>query len=103
MSPSNLSFFFFLLAQLPLSSILCSLSFLNGVEMSIRSEELTIRYNHQNTLVSLFYRYFQDQSSWALPILYTLLKDLRDLAEQVSLRPFLQYTATASNTLQKRG
>jgi hypothetical protein len=43
------------------------------------------RYQHQNTLVSLFYRWFQDQSAWALPILHVLLKDLRDLAEQVSL------------------
>lgn len=42
-------------------------------------------YNHQNTLITLFYRWFSDQSAWALPILNTLLKDLRDLAEQVRL------------------
>jgi hypothetical protein len=47
------------------------------------------RYNHQNTLVSLFYRWFQDQSAWALPILCVLLKDLRDLAEQVRRRSSL--------------
>ncbi|WVR04618.1 hypothetical protein IAU60_001629 [Kwoniella sp. DSM 27419] len=39
-------------------------------------------YTHQNALLSLFYRYFQDQSSWVLPVLYVLLHDLRDLAEQ---------------------
>ena len=51
--------------------------------------KLMMRYNHQNTLVSLFYRWFQDQSSWALPILYILLKDLRDLAEQVGFLSIL--------------
>jgi len=51
----------------------------------IGGRELINSYTHQNTLVSLFYRWFQDQSSWALPILYVLLKDLRDLAEQASL------------------
>jgi len=54
-----------------------------------------MRYNHQNTLVSLFYRWFQDQSSWALPILYILLKDLRDLAEQVGLLSILAFWAGA--------
>ncbi|OCF32617.1 COP9 signalosome complex subunit 12 [Kwoniella heveanensis BCC8398] len=39
-------------------------------------------YTHQNALLSLFYRWFQDQSSWVLPVLYMLLQDLRDLAEQ---------------------
>ncbi|RSH92177.1 COP9 signalosome (CSN) subunit [Saitozyma podzolica] len=39
-------------------------------------------YTHQNALLSLFFRWLQDQSSWALPILYQLLQDLRDLAEQ---------------------
>ncbi|KAK8847395.1 hypothetical protein IAR55_005253 [Kwoniella newhampshirensis] len=39
-------------------------------------------YTHQNALLSLFYRWFQDQSAWVLPVLYMLLQDLRDLAEQ---------------------
>ena len=41
------------------------------------------RYTHQSALLQLFYRWFQDQSSWVLPVLYLLLRDLRDLAEQV--------------------
>ncbi|KAK6903747.1 hypothetical protein I203_107252 [Kwoniella mangroviensis CBS 8507] len=39
-------------------------------------------YTHQNALLSLLYRWFQDQSAWILPVLYILLQDLRDLAEQ---------------------
>jgi len=39
-------------------------------------------YTHQSALVSLFFRWFQDQPSWPLPLLYLLLRDLRELAEQ---------------------
>ncbi|CAD6564634.1 MAG: COP9 signalosome (CSN) subunit [Tremellales sp. Tagirdzhanova-0007] len=42
----------------------------------------TDAYTHQSALLSLFYRWLVDQSSWALPILHILLRDLRDLAEQ---------------------
>jgi len=41
------------------------------------------RYTHQSALITLFYRWLVDQSAWALPVLYVLLRDLRDLAEQV--------------------
>lgn len=39
-------------------------------------------YTHQSALVSLFFRWFQEQPAWPLPILYLLLRDLRELAEQ---------------------
>ena len=74
----------------------------------IGGRELINSYTHQNTLVSLFYRWFQDQSSWALPILYVLLKDLRDLAEQVrylssSSSTFLHYILTELITREIMG
>lgn len=43
-----------------------------------------VSFNQQDKLLSLFYRWFVDQSSWVLPVLYMMLSDLRDLAEQVS-------------------
>ena len=51
----------------------------------IPSHQLMVdRYAHQNALITLFYRWLQDRSAWVLPVLYLLLRDLRDLAEQVS-------------------
>jgi hypothetical protein len=44
---------------------------------------------HQNALLNLFYRWLVDQSSWALPILYLLLRDLRLLAEEVSSSSYM--------------
>lgn len=37
-------------------------------------------YNHQKQVCQLFFRWFQDASAWALPILYLLLNDLRRFA-----------------------
>jgi hypothetical protein len=39
-------------------------------------------YTHQAAVVSLFFRWFQEQPAWPLPVLYLLLRDLRELAEQ---------------------
>ncbi|ODN82197.1 hypothetical protein L202_02487 [Cryptococcus amylolentus CBS 6039] len=39
-------------------------------------------FEHQNTKLTLFYRWLPDQSSWVLPVLYTMLVDLRYLAER---------------------
>lgn len=44
----------------------------------------TTRYTHQSQVLSLFYRWVVDESSWCLPVMFLLLNDLRDLAEQVS-------------------
>ncbi|RXK35350.1 COP9 signalosome complex subunit 12 [Tremella mesenterica] len=49
---------------------------------ALYSNDFVKAYSHQSQLLSLFYRWFQERSSWALPVLYLLLKDLRDLAEQ---------------------
>ncbi|ORY31023.1 hypothetical protein BCR39DRAFT_527825 [Naematelia encephala] len=45
-------------------------------------------YNHQTALLSLYYRWLVDQSSWALPALFVLLRDLRDLAEQADAETY---------------
>ena len=45
-------------------------------------------YHHQNALVQLFYRWLVDQSSWVLPVLYLLLRDLRSMAEQADGNAF---------------
>lgn len=37
-------------------------------------------YSHQKQVCQLFFRWFQDASAWALPILYLLLTDLREFA-----------------------
>ena len=49
--------------------------------------ELISRYTHQSQVLSLFYRWLVDQSSWCLPVLYMLLTELRELAEQVCYTP----------------
>ncbi|KAI9636407.1 uncharacterized protein MKK02DRAFT_27507 [Dioszegia hungarica] len=45
-------------------------------------------YTHQSQVLSLFYRWLPDQSAWCLPVLYLLLGDLRDLAEQADQGTF---------------
>lgn len=57
------------------------------------------RFNQQDKLLSLFYRWFVDQSSWVLPVLYMMLSDLRDLAEQVS---FVDRQRQISADIEKR-
>ncbi|KIR26486.1 COP9 signalosome complex subunit 12 [Cryptococcus deuterogattii LA55] len=52
------------------------------VYMLYKTKDYTEAFNQQDKLLSLFYRWFVDQSSWVLPVLYMLLSDLRDLAEQ---------------------
>ncbi|WOO80549.1 Protein CSN12 [Vanrija pseudolonga] len=45
-------------------------------------------YSHQHQLVILFFRWFQEQPAWALPVLYLVLRDLRELAEQADAATF---------------
>lgn len=49
---------------------------------ALYSNDYQSAYTHQSALVSLFYRWFQEQPAWPLPVLYLLLRDLRELAEQ---------------------
>jgi hypothetical protein len=37
-------------------------------------------FKEESQLISLFFRYFTTSSSWTLPALYSILRDLRDLA-----------------------
>ncbi|KAK1921566.1 hypothetical protein DB88DRAFT_506415 [Papiliotrema laurentii] len=49
---------------------------------ALHHDDYAKAYTHQNALLQLFYRWFIESSAWSLPILYLLLHDLRDLAEQ---------------------
>ncbi|KAF8897869.1 hypothetical protein BD779DRAFT_1714127 [Infundibulicybe gibba] len=40
-------------------------------------------YNEQSQLVSLFFRFFTENRGWTLPALFSILRDLRDLAFDV--------------------
>jgi hypothetical protein len=55
----------------------------------------SVRYTHQTALLTHFFRWFQEQPSWSLPLLYVLLSDLRDLAEQVG-QAYLHVTIARS-------
>ena len=59
---------------------LCWISILMLYQIALYS---SISYTHQNQVLTLFYRWLVDQSSWCLPVLYMLLSELRDLADQV--------------------
>jgi len=37
---------------------------------------------------SLFYRFFENNNGWTLPVLFAILRDLRDLALDVWFSPF---------------
>jgi hypothetical protein len=55
-------------------------------------------YAHQSALVIQFFRWFQDQPAWPLPVLYLLLRDLRELAEQADAPT---YSATGKMPAQE--
>ncbi|ORX38811.1 hypothetical protein BD324DRAFT_617413 [Kockovaella imperatae] len=55
---------------------------------ALYTNEYQAAYAHQSALIGLFYRWFQDQSSWVLPVLYLILRDLRDLAEQADQKTY---------------
>lgn len=50
--------------------------------LALYANDYVTAYTHQSALVSLFFRWFQEQPAWPLPVLYLLLRDLRELAEQ---------------------
>ncbi|WVQ83336.1 hypothetical protein IAT38_005475 [Cryptococcus sp. DSM 104549] len=57
--------------------------------------DLVAAFNHQDALISLFLRWIQNQPSWALPVLYVLLNDLRDLGERADQ---LSYESSGGKT-----
>ncbi|KAJ3533384.1 hypothetical protein NM688_g7288 [Phlebia brevispora] len=46
----------------------------------------TEAFTEQCTLVNLFLRYFSSNSGWTLPVLFSILRDLRDLASDADLQ-----------------
>nr|ODN89409.1 COP9 signalosome complex subunit 12 [Cryptococcus depauperatus CBS 7841] len=67
-----------------------------------KKKDYTEAFNHQNTMLTLFYRWFVEQSSWVLPVLYMMLNDLRDLAEQADQETFASTGKTPSLEIATR-
>lgn len=56
--------------------------------MSTKAGVADSRYTHQSALVTLFFRWFSEEPAWPLPLLYLLLRDLRNFAEQADSASF---------------